>query len=301
MGVRSYLQLVRLPNVFTAAADSLAGWLIAGGEARTAGSELCLMLASMCLYAGGIALNDLCDVEVDRRERPQRPLPSGAVPLVHARALTLVLFVVGLAAAAASWQSGGLGVAVVLVGMVIAYDLLLRRTAFGPVAMGACRGLNVLMGMSAALPDLTTGMWLALVGYALFVAGITLFSRVEMESGRTGTLGWGLLVQNAGLALLVGACLMLRVGIGREAGLAFIPTEGLLVLALAGLAVNRHAGRALAEPVPATIQSAIRTSILSLIWLHVGVVAGARGFAAALAVAALWIPARVAARGLETT
>ncbi len=29
--VKAYLQLIRLPNVLTAAADSLAGWLLAGG------------------------------------------------------------------------------------------------------------------------------------------------------------------------------------------------------------------------------------------------------------------------------
>ena len=30
MPIKPYLQLVRLPNVFTAAADSLAGWLLGG-------------------------------------------------------------------------------------------------------------------------------------------------------------------------------------------------------------------------------------------------------------------------------
>ena len=32
MAMKPYLQLVRLPNVFTAAADSLAGWLLVGGS-----------------------------------------------------------------------------------------------------------------------------------------------------------------------------------------------------------------------------------------------------------------------------
>ena len=30
-------------------------------------------------YTAGMILNDVADLEVDRRERPERPLPSGAV------------------------------------------------------------------------------------------------------------------------------------------------------------------------------------------------------------------------------
>src|SRR4051794_13901119 len=74
-----HLQLIRLPNVFTAAADSLAGWLLVGGTLADASGWLPLTAASMVLYAAGMALNDLFDLEVDRAERPGRPLPSGRV------------------------------------------------------------------------------------------------------------------------------------------------------------------------------------------------------------------------------
>ncbi len=35
--VKPFLQLVRLPNLFTAAADPLAGWLLAGGSLAAPG------------------------------------------------------------------------------------------------------------------------------------------------------------------------------------------------------------------------------------------------------------------------
>ena len=66
----SYFQLIRLPNVVTAAADSLAGWLLATGSVVEPNRWLPLVFASMVLYASGTALNDVFDIEIDRQERP---------------------------------------------------------------------------------------------------------------------------------------------------------------------------------------------------------------------------------------
>ena len=74
-----FLKLIRLPNVLTAAADSLAGWLLVGGALGAVGGWLPLAVASMVLYAAGMALNDVFDLEIDRVERPARPIPSGQV------------------------------------------------------------------------------------------------------------------------------------------------------------------------------------------------------------------------------
>ena len=77
--VRPWLQLIRLPNVVTAAADSLAGWLLAMASLDEPMRWLPLAAASMVLYASGTALNDVFDFEIDRAERPNRPIPSGQV------------------------------------------------------------------------------------------------------------------------------------------------------------------------------------------------------------------------------
>src|SRR5947209_15340499 len=79
--ITAYLQLIRLPNVLTAAADSLAGWLVVGGSLSEPRHWLPLISASMVLYASGTALNDVFDLEIDRAERPGRPLPSGRVAI----------------------------------------------------------------------------------------------------------------------------------------------------------------------------------------------------------------------------
>ena len=77
--IRAYAQLVRLPNVFTALADICLGALVAGTTDVPRMAFVCVLLASACLYSGGMVWNDFFDVEQDRRERPFRPLPSGRI------------------------------------------------------------------------------------------------------------------------------------------------------------------------------------------------------------------------------
>jgi 4-hydroxybenzoate polyprenyltransferase len=100
--LRGYLELVRLPNVFTAMADVAMGFLFTRADFLPGedGWLLGLLLAaSSLLYAAGVVLNDVFDLEVDAVERPHRPLPSGRVSPAVARWLGWELLVVGLAAA----------------------------------------------------------------------------------------------------------------------------------------------------------------------------------------------------------
>src|SRR5665213_993065 len=111
MAIKPYLQLVRLPNLFTAAADSLAGWLLARGSLEEPGRWLPLVLASVAIYAGGIVLNDVFDFEVDLVERPGRPLPSGKVSRRFAAWFGGIAMAIGPGLAALSGSMSSLVVA----------------------------------------------------------------------------------------------------------------------------------------------------------------------------------------------
>jgi len=73
------------------------------------------------------------------------------------------------------------------------------------------------------------------------------------------------------------------------------------VLILVALVVNLAATRAIYQPVPALIQKTVKTGILALVWIDVGLVAAVRGPQVALAVAAFWVPAYVLGRWLYST
>src|SRR5262245_41794258 len=103
---QTYAQLVRLPNLPSALADICMGALAAHTarnalrEAQRQAQQLpldqlppepfawlsfgLLLLASACLYWGGMVWNDYFDREQDYRERPERPIPSGRVSLREA-------------------------------------------------------------------------------------------------------------------------------------------------------------------------------------------------------------------------
>lgn len=177
MTLRSLLRLFRIPNVFTAAANVTAGVLLARGG-HVEASDLSLVAASACLYLAGMVLNDFFDREVDAIERPSRPIPSGEVPAVLAGALGFVLLGVGVAVAFRSSATAGV-VASGIAGGVLLYDGVVKATALGPVAMGLCRFLNVVLGFAAA-PWPEPWLWVAPVGMGMYTVVITFLARDEV-------------------------------------------------------------------------------------------------------------------------
>ncbi|MFN9368026.1 MAG: UbiA family prenyltransferase, partial [Planctomycetia bacterium] len=202
-----WLRLVRLPNHATAAADVLAGFLVAAHWTAAAPPPAACwlaVLASLCFYAAGMVLNDVEDVELDRRERPERPLPRAAIGIATAARVGHWLLGGGtLAACAAAVVSGFPGPAAVGAALTTAvwlYDRHARRTAIGPLVMGACRGLNWLLGMTAAGGPAVPAEWLIPLGMSLYVPGLTINARAAPARSRRLGLAAGRAVMASGLA-----------------------------------------------------------------------------------------------------
>ena len=189
-----YLRLLRLPNAFTAIADVAMGFLFVHQGLSPPLVFACLAVASVHLYLAGMVLNDVWDVEIDRVARPERPLAAGRISVRTARRLGFGLLTLGVAS---GWLAGFLGlvpeaivwragvVASLLAINVVLYDGVLKRTVLGPVGMGICRFLNVLLGMAVAAPagDHSLGLGFAsyqfvpAAGIGLYIVGVTWFAR----------------------------------------------------------------------------------------------------------------------------
>jgi 4-hydroxybenzoate polyprenyltransferase len=202
----AYAQLLRLPNVFTALADILLGWLAvsAHGPALPAGTLPGLLAASACLYLAGMVLNDFFDVVQDRRERPFRPIPSGRVFRRTAGLLGLGLLLAGVGCAGAVGEVP-LRLAVILAVCILAYDGGLKRFWFGPVVMGGCRFLNVLLGCSASTAFPAGWMFHLAAVVGIYIVGVTLFARAEAGmSGKPALwLGAGIMTLAPLLAVIL--------------------------------------------------------------------------------------------------
>ena len=279
----AWLRLVRLPNLATAAADPLAGFLVCSrladiGQLPAAGWAA--VLAGVAFYAAGMVLNDVYDLDLDRLERPERPLPSGSISPARALAVgNLLLAAAGASAcavavmAATPWPAL---VAAALTATIWLYDRYAKGTVFGPAVMGSCRALNWLLGMTAAGGPTAASEWAIPLGMGLYVAGITLFARDEAGLSRRGTLVAGGLVMGAGLITAAGfVWLPLLDGVTR---VATVPaTSWLVCWGILAVAVLIRAGQAVEHPEPGRVRAAVGTAIMAIITFDAVLVLAACG------------------------
>ena len=301
----AWLQLVRLPTVFTALADILLGTqLVVPAEATTSPMALGLLLvASAGLYLAGMVFNDVFDRHRDAVERPGRPLPSGRITLSSAVTLGTVLMIGGGGAAATadgSSSRAGLLVALGLAVCVLAYDGLLKTTPLGPVAMGACRSLNVLLGatIGGSLEALAHGPPLHVAaGLGIYITGVTWFARNEAGSSTRGQLTAAVLLINIGLATLITFAGMSQTAQQQDAS-----TSVLLLMALIVVSINRRLIAAIRDPRPERVQSGVGILLLSLIMIDATLALAASGHTTpALLIASLLVPALVLKRWIRLT
>ncbi|MCH7995076.1 MAG: UbiA family prenyltransferase, partial [Planctomycetes bacterium] len=188
MRIRPYLELIRPPNLVTAAADPLTGFLLAGGSLHGYDTIIPLVVVSVCLYGAGVALNDVCDAQRDRASRRERPIPSGRVERRHAARFAVLLFAVGLTTAWITAPIVGC-LATGLMVAIVSYDSVLKRTILGPGAMGLCRTLNLALGLCAIDPLPSTSVLILPAALLwLYVASVTLFARTEGEVSKRPVL-----------------------------------------------------------------------------------------------------------------
>ncbi|QEG23935.1 UbiA family prenyltransferase [Mariniblastus fucicola] len=258
----AWLRLLRIAALPSALANLLIGYLLANLSWQPALPLVWLLLSSACLYLAGMVLNDVFDIEIDRVERPSRPLPSASVSLSLARMVGYGLLIAGpIFAALASVTS-----LIIAIGLAIAvylYDGPLKRTLLAPALMGSCRTLNILLGASTVATIPSVAIWYA-VGIGVFVAGITLLARREAETNQSASL----LIP--GSALMVGGMLVIGYFVWTYAsqnvsdpklarffplafGFLFLP-----ILRRLAIAISKRSGSA----VQATVITSLRSLIL---------------------------------------
>ncbi len=305
-----YLRLLRAPNVFTALADVMLGYACIQRGLAPLPPLVGLLATSALLYLAGMVLNDVFDIDVDRRERPQRPLPAERISLRAARHLGFALLAGGLAAgwltATAVTPLGRSGwVASLLAGCILLYDAGIKATPVGPLLMGACRGLNVLLGASLTVADgagdivLTFPAYVlvAAVGMGVYVAGVTWYARREAEASEGWHLAGAILVMLAGIV-----CLGL---LHRNLPPGFRPALPerwwLLMLALLGLPIARRCVMTIADPTPERVQAAVKQCLLSIVIFDAAVTFVVGNWYDAVSVLSLLVPAVLLGRWVYST
>ena len=174
---QAWLQLARVSNTPTVISDTVAGAVLASFLAEV--STVVIVAVAMALfYTAGMILNDVLDEEIDRVERPERPLPSGAVSRSAAIVVVAALFAVGLALLLVEGLEpflAGIG----LVALIVLYDSWHKGNAFGPVLMGGCRALVYVVAALAVAGEVPLEVWTAAAVLLIYIVGLTQVAKSE--------------------------------------------------------------------------------------------------------------------------
>jgi len=193
--LKGWISLFRPPNLFTVPGDPLVGALLAALALKVTphwSSVYTVMGAALAFYASGLLANDCFDRALDARERPNRPIPSGAVSAMAVIGVALLLslagilmtlpagrtaFTIGLLLTLASWFYNAFGKGMVWL---------------APFSMGICRGLSLMLGAAVLGFDglKTSAVLVAALFMTLYIALITLIARDEADPESSPIPNW---------------------------------------------------------------------------------------------------------------
>ncbi|HEX6112337.1 MAG TPA: UbiA family prenyltransferase [Geminicoccaceae bacterium] len=185
MNLAVALRLGRVSNLPTVWTNTLAGIVLAGGSVANP-RTVPLIVALSLFYVAGMYLNDAYDAEIDARERPERPIPSGQVRADTGFTAGGGMMALGLALLAGTGYglAGGTEISPVMGGLglgaaIVLYNRRHKDNPLSPVLMGICRVLVYVTAGLAVVPDLPTPLWVGAFLLLCYLIGLTYVAKQE--------------------------------------------------------------------------------------------------------------------------
>jgi hypothetical protein len=303
--LRQYLTLIRLPSMFTAPTNILAGYFaaIAPQDANST-HLLSLMISSTLLYMAGMVLNDYFDIQVDKKERPSRPLASGTIKKRNALVVALAALAAANIILLVMVNLVSFLISIALSGIIVAYNFRLKRNIIaGSLSMGTARFLNVILGASPILgiillqnsdemklSDSLVVLVAAASMFAYVIAIMTLSKKEVIGGGRQDHL----------VAFFIVIAILASVGILGFI-LQFQPTFMINLSLFAAVMIFTFRRYLAAESSAELLQKAVRNMVVSIIILDSVFVSGAAGLIYGTGTLLFIIPAVVLAKKMYVT
>jgi hypothetical protein len=292
---RDYLILVRLPNLFTLPSNILVGFVIVSALTQTTYVQVLLLVTiSILHYCVGIILNDLCDFNIDKKERPYRPLPSGKISRKIAIALVTIFSFLALTL---SLMVGipTLVISSILFAIIFGYDKYLKNTWAGPFTIASARVMNIMLGVSVNINSASSNPQFVILTFVLtitlvYVSLIGYMSRFEIHGFSNNVK---LFLTPAVIAMIISSIILFTLT-------GFFKYDSLVILALFSfiMFVTFHK---IHKKDSLGIQQIIQNMILSIIVLDSTFLSGIRGIEMGLIVLVLLAPMLVFAKKMYMT
>ncbi|AXI25355.1 digeranylgeranylglyceryl phosphate synthase [Methanofervidicoccus sp. A16] len=104
MGIKDYMDLIRVKNCLIASFGTVIAGLIASNFNIHLLDRVLLAALVVFLICGfGNVINDIYDIDIDRINKPHRPLPSGRISLKSAKILVWIMAISGLLISLFNW------------------------------------------------------------------------------------------------------------------------------------------------------------------------------------------------------
>lgn len=281
---------MRPANIVTSVADVLAGIAISGYFVNVEADYfpvLLLCISTIGLYGGGIVFNDVFDADLDKIERPERAIPSGAVKLNEAIFLGAFLLITGIAAALILSVLSGI-IAFLIAFFALIYNKYSKHHSFlGPLNMGLCRGLNLILGISIIASALNEWYFLGMVPL-IYIFSITMISQGEVHGSNRNKLYYGAILYLTVISIMLYS--------------SWIKGQVLIALFFIipfALMIFKPLLRAIKEPLGKNIGKAVKAGVISLILMDAAWAAVFGSPLAAISIAlllplSLWLAKRFA-------
>lgn len=165
-------------------------------------------VATLLISSGGFVINDILDVEIDRVNRPDRPLAAGKVSLDTARALYIVITGVGIALAWAINVSTGILALITALALFLYSYRFKRQFLIGHVTIAALGALLFPFGGLAAGAAMPT-LYSVFFTFPAFIAREVLKTVPDYEGDKANGVDNIATRYGAGVALRVGQLALL--------------------------------------------------------------------------------------------
>ena len=161
---KGLIALLRLPYwLMTGGLSLLTAFAIAKGAFPNIQTILLIFFSMACITSAGFAVNDYFDKESDAVIKPKRPIPSGALSLKQVVAISIILFVIGLALAS---LINMLSFVILLIdsALLLAYSALVKRKS-GFIANTL---VGVLTGTAFVYGEATVSSTISIISLSLY-------------------------------------------------------------------------------------------------------------------------------------
>ena len=126
----AYVELARPLNGIIAFISAYLGGMFASSIILDAFTDVKLIyvsVAALLLLSAGNAINDYCDYNIDKFNKPKRPLPSGRIQRPNVLYFAAILISIGIGLGVLI-NIYAIGIAILVSGMLVSYAVWLKRT-----------------------------------------------------------------------------------------------------------------------------------------------------------------------------